>query len=522
MGSGSAEQVYRHDHFADELKGAPSQEAYMGSDVAVPLHLKREAAQLKRRAAMAVPRARSAKPRQRVSVNALLGMGLWILLWFGYNTDPEAFFDPHFPVNALQLIHGVRAFFPILGAWIALLMIFSRSKCLVPWLVGPLGLMLLYAVTGLISSVTYSPDPTTALYYGANYLAIVLVLLAIVLVDDPLRDLRKVLNLTWTVGTVLTLSLLGAIPFLGSAAVSESEFNPVKVTAYSRVMPIMGMVGSRNTGFARYAAISALVALSALLRKGKPAGRIVWAILFTTSLYALIIANGRTETVAFAAGVVVMFGIEKAHRFRNFLLAIVAAIVMGFREFYSAFYLYITRTGHMDMTMTGRTRAWEEGWSLLGQSPWVGFGFQADRFFMLGHTHNAFLHALIQSGFLGGGAILLGLGIVWYLLIKYFFFRQPTDKSLIPPEIPAVFLFVTISSFLESTFAYYSATWLLSAPIVAYVMALHWHMQRVAWKSQQDRLRLGIQPKKRKARITLPSLEETPSTPGVDIPSNPR
>jgi hypothetical protein len=102
--------------------------------------------------------------------------------------------------------------------------------------------------------------------------------------------------------------------------------------------------------------------------------------------------------------------------------------------------------------------------------------------------HDSFLHAIFQSGFLGGGAVILALGIVWCYVIKYFFWQQPADKSLIPPEIPAVFLYVTISSITESTFSYYSATWLLSAPIVAYVMALHLRVQRISAKAAQERV----------------------------------
>ena len=161
--------------------------------------------------------------------------------------------------------------------------------------------MLLYAVTGLVSSATLSIEPADALYYGANYLAIVLVLLAIVLVDDPLPDLRKVLKLTWIVGAIITLSLLGAIPFLGSQVFIETETSPVGMRAYTGLGTIMGMAATRNTGFARYAAISALVALPGLMRKGKLVVRIIWGILFAASLYALVLANGRTEILAFVA-----------------------------------------------------------------------------------------------------------------------------------------------------------------------------------------------------------------------------
>jgi hypothetical protein len=95
-------------------------------------------------------------------------------------------------------------------------------------------------------------------------------------------------------------------------------------------------------------------------------------------------------------------------------------------------------------------------------------------------------------------------------MIKYFFLHQPADRSLIPPEIPAVFLFVTISSFTESTFAYFSAAWLLSAPIVAYVMALHQHMRRISVRAAQERA-WQVRLARRKARVLELPLEAPPS-----------
>jgi len=453
----------------------------MGVGVARPLRFRRWADR-------PVPLDQYAVPKRRASPNALLGMGLWLLLWLGYNTGPGYVMNPNFPASAADLIHGVRAFFPMLAGWLAALTIFSRPSRLFSWMMGPLGLLLLYAVMGLASSVIESPDPIYALYYGANYLAIVLILLAIVLVDDPLPDLRNVLTLTWIWGTAVTISLLGAVPFLGSRAIVETEGTPVGFRAYGSGGEIMGMAATRNTGFARYAAISALVALPGLLRKGRLRFRIIWGIVFTASLYALIMANGRTETLAFVGGLAVVLIAERARRTVNILVAVAAAILLGLRGFYSGFFLYITRTGHVDTTMSGRTVTWDEGLHLLWQSPWMGFGFQADRYFLGEHMHNAFLHVLIQSGLLGGLAILVGLAIVWFYLIKYFFLQQPSDKSLIPAEIPAVFLFVTISSVAESTFAYFSAAWLLSAPIVAYVMALHRHIRRISTKASQEQV----------------------------------
>ena len=476
----------------------------MAVEVAKPLRLNRGGAK-------PAPRGVSAKAQRGVSANALMGMGLWVLLWMGYNTGPAYVAKSDWPANATALIHGVRAFLPILAGWLAIIVIFSRASRLFSWIMGPLGLILFYAIVGMASSATLSPDAGIALYYGANYLAMVLVLLAIVLVEDPRQDLLKVLRLTWVIGTMLTLALLGAIPILGSSVIIETEGTPFGMRAYGGGNTIMGMASSRNTGFARYAAISALWILPGILRKGKLSYRVGWGVLLAASVYALVLANGRTETLAFIASLVIVLAAEKARRLVYLLAGIGAAIILGLRGFYSDFYLYFTRTGHLDLTMTGRTAIWEEGWKVLMSSPWVGSGFQADRLLMGGlHMHNAFLHALAQSGLLGGGAIIIGVGIVWYYTMYYFFLHQPADKSLIPAEIPAILLFTTVSSITESTFAYYSAAWLLSAPIVAYVMALHQYMERVSRKVAQDR-GLRVRLARSKSRDLGPEVLPSPS-----------
>jgi len=351
----------------------------------------------------------------------------------------------------------------------------------------------LYAAVGLASSAFVSIEPAEAMYWGGNYLAMVLVLLAIVAVEDPLPDLQHVLVFNWIVAAIFTASLLGAIPILGPEAIHQAEAGPVQVRSYTGAGSILGMASTRNTGFARYAAIAGIVAF-ARIWKGKRLTRLIWGGVLAVSLYALVISNGRTEVLAFVASALVVMAVQKSKRTIFLLVGAGSAALLGFVGFYGGFFLYITRTGRIDLTMSGRTRTWEQGWELLGKSPWWGFGFQADRFYLWGmHMHDAFLHALVQSGILGGGALFIALLIVWFLTIKHFFIRPPRNTALIPPEVPGVLTFITVSSVTESTFAYYSAAWLLSAPIFAYVTALDWHVRRshakLAWeKSLRDRL----------------------------------
>ncbi len=237
---------------------------------------------------------------------------------------------------------------------------------------------------------------------------------------------------------------------------------------------ILGMSGARNTGFGRYAAIAALAGL-ARLRTGSRRERIIWGAVFVVATYALILSNGRTEVFSFIVSAILVLYADKSKRVIYLIGGIGMAILLGLRGFYHVFFEYFTRTGHFDFTFTGRTETWELGIRLFKDSPWVGLGFQADRIYLplQQHMHNAFLSALVQSGSIGGGAAFLGLILIAYLISKYFFLRPLRNKAMIPAEIPGIFVFVVVSSIAESTFAYYSAAWLLSAPIVIYVLALH-------------------------------------------------
>jgi O-antigen ligase len=459
----------------------------MGVDVARELRRNQDAGK-------AVTAGQVARRQPWTRLNTLLAIGLSALLWAGYNTGPEYIESPGFPANTLELIHGLRAFVPMLAGWFALLLILTRGNLLMRRILGPLGLLLLYAVVGLASSAAVSVNPLDAMYWGGNYLAVVLVLLAIVAVEDPLPDLQHVLVFNWIVATMFTVSLLGAIPILGQRVIAETQTSPFGVRAYSGgPQEILGMVFTRNTGFARYAAISGIVAL-ARIWKGMHLTRLIWAGILGASVFALAISNGRTEVLAFVAGALVVMVVQKSKRTVFLLVGAGSAALLGLTGFYGSFFLYITRTGRIDPTMSGRTRIWEQGRELFARSPWWGLGFQADRFYLSGqHMHDAFLHALVQSGILGGGALFIAVLLVWRLTIKHFFIRPPRNTALILPEVPGVLTFITISSVTESTFAYYSAAWLLSAPIFAYVTALDRHMRRshvkAAWeRSLRDRL----------------------------------
>jgi O-antigen ligase len=484
----------------------------MGADVARDIGRRRRPDRLG-----PLPQVATAQPE--ISQNALIGIGMWALLWAGYFAEPELLFSPGFPRNTADFIQCIRDYLPMLGGWFALILILTRLRRLGPWLAGPLGWVFFYAIVGLASSLFVSIEAGDATYYGSAYMSVVLILLAIVLVPNPLADLRHVMTFTWIVSVVLTLGLLGIIPGLGRGALTGYQAGgPLGRTTASG--EILGMA-SRNTGFARYAAVSAIVAL-ARVWEGKIIVRLIWAGVFGVSFYSLVIANGRTEVLAFVASAFLVMYVHRARRTFFMIAGVAATSLLGLMGFFNSFFLYITRTGRIDLTMTGRTRIWEEGWALFLKSPWWGFGFQADRYYLEGqHMHDAFLHALVQSGVLGAGALFLALVVVWVLTIKHFILWQPADKLLISSEIPGVLMFITLSSATESTFAYYSAAWLLSAPIFAYVLALNKQLQRSRRMALPQRLARGGSARNRLRDMDSDTtVKEIPLTSSGDIPNS--
>jgi hypothetical protein len=112
----------------------------MGVDLVRPLR-RSQGANPARAATQAGPRPHG------IRLNAALAVGLWMLLWAGYNTGLWFVEDPHFPANSLQLIHGLRAFVPLVGAWIAILLMLFGTLGAHRFFVGRIRSGILYFLT---------------------------------------------------------------------------------------------------------------------------------------------------------------------------------------------------------------------------------------------------------------------------------------------------------------------------------------------------------------------------------------
>ena len=124
------------------------------------------------------------------------------------------------------------------------------------------------------------------------------------------------------------------------------------------------------------------------------------------------------------------------------------------------------------MRAESSTQIWKVGWQFIEQSPVIGYGFHADRLVLGTHMHNATLHALIQTGFLGTIPFVGAVLWAWFLLIKALRNinnRFSPARKILLVQVAGILVFLSVRSLPESTGAFFGIDWLLLAPLLLYL-----------------------------------------------------
>jgi O-antigen ligase len=418
------------------------------------------------------PRPRPA-PRKRKAPGLALTSLLCFLVWAGYNTTIYYWLDPLYPKNFLNFIHGLRAFLPLLAAIVASWKLAHRPSLPI-WLKhGPLALCLFYGGIGLASSFIVSVDPLGAVFWGLEYISVIIVVLAVASGPDSEAHLERYISVNWGCCAVICLGLLAGIPLLGGGALGQTAGSPLGVIAYSRPREeLMGMASTRNTGFGRFAAVVFVVGLAKLLHDRKNNKTIfIWTPLMLASGLALLLAQARTSWVSVVVATLLLLARAPTRwRVPIIMITLLALPFVFLTGFGHAFFLYLTRGRGFDPTLTGRTVTWLQGWEALQQSPWVGLGFWADRFFLKGaNMQSTFFAALVQAGFLGLIPLLISLIWVWVGILRHYSIKPAGETSSLPGELLGVMTFFTVYSITEITCSFYSVGWMIMAPLFAHV-----------------------------------------------------
>ena len=340
---------------------------------------------------------------------------------------------------------------------------------------GPIRLWLFYGYIGMLATIM-SPIPSFAFYWALNYLA-VFAGLGIYLKDSRLNTARDLNYLSWgiTFGILIVMVFVARdVLFVGSDG---------HLTSYGihvRVGEVGGMLISRASGFARFAAVPA-VASFVMFWGGNLRRKVIGACIFVPS--ALLVwfmqSRGAIFGLAFAMCFVVIC-LGQRSRWLGLFGATFCAIFLwtdaGSQKWINYLYDHISRGQAVEeiVSMTGRDRAWHNAWPEIFANPILGQGFQADRLTIDEHVHNTYMYALMTGGFLGAGLFCLGLVWAWYLF--WLAWRKDWGRQMGQHDhivqVGGVLAFFTVRSIPEVSGAYYSIDQFLMVPAIAYLTIL--------------------------------------------------
>lgn len=391
-----------------------------------------------------------------------LSVALWAMCWGGmftgiYNivnlgsSDPFTFFQ------------GIRMFFPILALYASLIWILKERRTF-PFARDPIGFFFLYSLIGFISSIFLTPaasqgaTPFQGTYWVSVYLSPLFVIWAILGESRVKERLQAVIYLNYGVFFFLTFALFPTAVriFRGQAAFSAFYDLP------------FGFGQVTKNGTARYAMIVIIVAGMRFLAERRRR-RYFWLGALVPGLFLLMQTQSRTGLlglVVICALYVFLQGLDW-----RYLLAIP---VVGFIVFVSGFQMRAEGRFDMLLDLSGRGSTWGRALEEIGKSPFLGWGFDADRILLnKEQMHNSYLHAMIQTGVLGALCFFLAFASLWFVILKSGLLRtvrrhRGADRTILMESI-LIMGFLTSRGFFESTAAFFGVDQLLVIPAMAYI-----------------------------------------------------
>ena len=382
---------------------------------------------------------------------------LWGMAWGGvftglYNLVPLPSLS-----SPMAVFQGARALLPVAATYVCVLWaLASQARFRFSW--TSLGFFVFYGALGLTTSLLFSPDPATAVYWASAYLAPLLVTWFIVARPEPLRILRTIVRVN---GAIILTLMLAVLP-------EAYRFGFGRSTRYEVYNMPFGLGEVRANGVGRYALIVLIMAVVSLATS-KSKARFLWLPLTVPAVVILMQTQSRSALLGLAVAstlFVVIWGVDL-----RFLLVGPAA----------AYVIWVSGVtwrakgllGSL-VFLTGRENTWKLGLERIGESPFFGWGFHADRLLINEqHMHNSYLHAGIQAGVPGALLFAAGVVVLWAFLWKSGVLRrirtaEAPDQALLMTSV-LICGFLSARSIFESTAAFYGVDLLLFVPAVAYL-----------------------------------------------------
>ncbi len=416
---------------------------------------------------------------------------MWLLVWGSlfsgfYNIEEAGWYR-----NPLGLFQGIRAFLPILALYISLLWIFV-GKLKFPSPKTPLGLFFYYSLVGLATSL-FSPDVLRSLYWGLIFFSTVMVLWIFYQKEDSLKNLEIITYVNYAVTIVIFLIIASKVVPMGFGAQGRQYYD----------LPF-GLGEMNANGVGRFSLVVIIISGIWFFYK-KDKVRFAWLGLCLIGIFVLMFTQSRTALLGLALASM-LFVLISGFRWYYVLMGPFVALVLwtaGYKE----------RAGgqiNILLNLSGRESTWGEAFSLIGQSPFLGWGFHSDRIMLKSqHIHNSYLHATIQSGILGLIFFILAVTSIWILFFRMNIFRRiryykGEDKPLVFGNVLLIGFFSSRSLF-ESTAAFYGVDLLLFLPAIVYIF--NW-MQVQLQEEEENQISTTEYVKSRRPNLKLNNFHE--------------
>lgn len=396
---------------------------------------------------------------------------LWLSLWAAINTGPWVFKKD--PQTGIQILHFLRATFPLVALFVAgvyLMAPWRRSESVLPTATR---MWWWYGLVCLLGTLL-SPRPDHGLYWGAAYLAVIVLVRLFLISDDPLASLRHLNRFTWlvSVGLLLVLLVVARETLFADGSLASSAYQVGR-----KVGQVGGMEMSRSTGMARFAAVPGIICL-VLGLQASGFRRLMWFSAILPSLLLLWIMESRGAAVSFVAAcafVLVFYG-RKTRWTGLFLIVVVLVSAYGGlipenRVEQAVAKFERGQSQEQLASLTGRTRAWEKAWEKIQGSLLIGHGQLADRYLIGEHVHNTYFYTLLCSGLIGTVFFVWGLALAWIHLLRLVRLGEQGSGAHWPTvlQVGGILVFFTARSVPEVSGAMFGVDTMLMLPALTYL-----------------------------------------------------
>lgn len=375
--------------------------------------------------------------------------------------------------GVMGVINGIRAAVPYIVLPLTLLMKGAKNTNSISFSWAPSEMLRKYGYVVLLSSL-FAIVLSLSIYYGAAYLA-VLVVAGLIQKNYPsLVASRFWLEVNWIVMTIFACVMI----YIGRKYLSLDSESAYGIT--SAAHDVAGGAMSRSSGVARFAAVPGLVCLCRVITS-RSWRKLIWGFVSVVFIYVVYKCQSRGAIFG-TLGALPLILLAGCGRIKTMLAVGFLIVLQMFLDpeltTLQKFEEHIRRGQNTEefKSMTGRTRPWKNAIEAFGKSPIIiGYGNWADRSIINEHVHNAFLQALLFGGLLGLGLYVGSWVAGWYLFLKIIqkqaLLAEPDHKLFL--EAAAVMAFFTIRSIPETTTASFSVDLMVMVPVFCYLELLY-------------------------------------------------